>query len=53
LPLLGACATLAGNDPEPLLMTRRGEAPTVCYVRARSFAGFVPISCIEAAMIRP
>jgi hypothetical protein len=46
------CANL-GNDPEPLLMTRTGEHPTVCYARAKHFAGLVPISCDEAELVKP
>jgi hypothetical protein len=49
---LAGCANL-GNDPEPLLMTRTGEHPTVCYARAKHFAGLVPISCDEAELVKP
>jgi hypothetical protein len=52
--LLVGCATISsGNAPEPLLFGLGGERPSVCYVRAKHFNGLVPMSCIEAAMVRP
>jgi len=37
----------------PNVQTSLGSQPTVCYVRARNFYGYVPISCAEAILIRP
>lgn len=57
---LKGCATAPTADEEtirssssPLIMTPEGERPAVCYVRAKHFAGLVPISCEEANQARP
>ena len=57
---LMACLVLAGCvdrdtafPPSPIVQTPRGAAPVICYVRARDFIGYVPVSCATAAMIRP
>jgi hypothetical protein len=48
--LLEGCVTAT---PPSMVETTLGERPATCYVRARSFHGFVPMSCSEALLVRP
>jgi hypothetical protein len=43
----------AGPQSPAIVETGEGDKPALCYVRARGFRGLVPLSCSEAAMVRP
>lgn len=45
---LAACAT---TDRRPPIATLTTDTP--CYVRARTFVGFVPVDCADAQVVRP
>jgi len=54
LAFLYGCAEMRpATDLPGLRVTSEGDSPVVCYVRAKSFNGLVPMSCREAAMVRP
>ena len=43
----------SGPQAPAIVQSKEGDRPGVCYVRARSFRGLVPLSCDEAIMVRP